>query len=144
MCACVCGSGIKCIWMYENRVGLSIHAAPLPCRGCIPSTTQGAPVSDPRYQTDPEFEERFPCGFRLPHTHAKHRSHTTASTVMYCTFVIGTELFLLTFLLFKCLSFIFILNLSGSLDKNLDLHLDSDQTFLWDSHCNDEYHTPKM
>lgn len=47
-----------CVWqqgeVYEGG-GLSLHSVTLPCGVRIPSTTQGAPVSEPRHQTHPEF-----------------------------------------------------------------------------------------
>lgn len=53
--ACMHLHGSKCIWMYENRAGLSLYSVALPWRGRIPSTTQGVPVSEPWHQTHQEF-----------------------------------------------------------------------------------------
>lgn len=51
-------------------------------------------------QTHPEFSERFPRGFRLPHTQCVYiiGGHTLEpSTVEHCTFIVGAELDLLAF-----------------------------------------------
>ena len=45
---------LSCSAQTHTRV-LSLHSQALPCGGRIPSTTRGAPVSEPRHQTHPEF-----------------------------------------------------------------------------------------
>lgn len=69
-----------------------------------------------QHQTHPEFSERFPPGFRLPHTQCVHiiGAHTLEpSTLEYCTFIVCAELDLLAFPLDAEASYFFFFHLTS-------------------------------